>query len=140
MTRAEWDACADPGRMLRTVLGAGFIGRLSALLRTRRDRAVQRKVRLYLCSCCRLLWDTVGPRGRAAVEAAERYADGMATRPGVPACLPLPGPGGRLGRRRENGAMAGFTTRLNQPCEDNSRRESSGGQAELGQGFASNIV
>jgi hypothetical protein len=29
MTRAEWDAWADPGRMLRAALGAGFIGRLA---------------------------------------------------------------------------------------------------------------
>ena len=54
--------------------------RIEALLRTRRDRAVQRKIRLYLCSCCRLIWDMILPRCRTAVEVAERYADGMATR------------------------------------------------------------
>ena len=29
MTRAGWDACADPGRMLRAALGARLIGRLA---------------------------------------------------------------------------------------------------------------
>jgi hypothetical protein len=109
MTSAEWDACADPGRMLRTALGARLIGRLSALLRTRRDRAVQRKVRLYLCSCCRLIWDTVGPRSRAAVEVAERYADGMATRAELRAAWR----GAESEALWETGAESWWTRRLN---------------------------
>ena len=38
---------------------------------------VQRKLRLFYCACCRLLWDVLPDRGRQAVEVIERYADGL---------------------------------------------------------------
>src|SRR5262249_26752047 len=63
MTEAEYLASADPGQLL------GFL----------RGQPAGRKLRLWACACCRgvghLLTD---PRSRAAVEAAERYADGEA--------------------------------------------------------------
>src|SRR5690348_1969368 len=65
MTEAEWRGCDDPQEMLQS-LG---------------DRATERKLRLFLCACCRRVWDLLtDPRSRAAVEAAERYADGRADR------------------------------------------------------------
>src|SRR5205823_1504005 len=37
-----------------------------------------RKARLFLCACCRRVWDWLGTdANRAAVEAAERVADGL---------------------------------------------------------------
>jgi hypothetical protein len=40
--------------------------------------ARQRKVRLFLCACCRWNWTCLREDGRRLVEAAERYADGWA--------------------------------------------------------------
>lgn len=65
MTEAEWLACTDPRVLLDHV----------------RSRAGGRKLRLFACACARQVWAHLAdPRSRAAVEAAERFADG-----GVPA-------------------------------------------------------
>ncbi len=62
MTESEWLLSTDPAAMLR-VLG---------------EHAGPRKLRLFACACCRLLWhELIDDRSRAAVEAAERYADGL---------------------------------------------------------------
>jgi hypothetical protein len=64
MTEAEWDTSADP----------------AALLEFLRDKAGERKLRLFACACCRRIWDLLSPDpGRPAVETAERWADGQAT-------------------------------------------------------------
>jgi hypothetical protein len=64
-TGAKWLASADPGPMLAS------LGR----------KAGNRKLRLFACACCRRIWHLLGdPRSREAVEVAERYADGLATR------------------------------------------------------------
>jgi hypothetical protein len=64
MTEEEWLACTDPEPMLRRV----------------RRRASERKLRLFACACCRLVWPLLSdPRSRRAVEVAERHADGKTT-------------------------------------------------------------
>jgi hypothetical protein len=64
MTEAEWLACAKPARMLVSL----------------RASASERKLRLFGCACCRLVWDVFPDAAcRAALEVAERYADGLAT-------------------------------------------------------------
>src|SRR4051794_26342227 len=65
MTEAQWLACEDePWTMLELM----------------RERASDRKLRLFAVSCCRELWDQIGTvPARHAVEVAERYADGQAT-------------------------------------------------------------
>jgi hypothetical protein len=61
----EWLGCADAGRML------GWLqGRLS-----------ERKLRLFVCACCRRLPHVMGDgRNVLAVEAEEWYADGLVPR------------------------------------------------------------
>lgn len=66
MTEAEWLACDDPEPMLRW-LGGELL-------------ASQRKLRLFACGCCRLIWDQIeDDRCKGGVRAAERYADGEET-------------------------------------------------------------
>jgi hypothetical protein len=62
MTEADWLVSNDPTAMLAQV----------------GEHAGERKLRLFACACCRLLWrDLIDERSRAAVEAAERHADGL---------------------------------------------------------------
>jgi hypothetical protein len=70
VTEHEWLACTDPAVM------AHF---LCDKLRLSRRPAGRRRLRLYACACCRRVWDRLSDdRSRAAVEVAERYADGAA--------------------------------------------------------------
>src|SRR4051794_14226933 len=62
MTEAEWRACTDPRRMLEAL----------------RDRASDRKLRLFAVACCRGMGRLLPDRSRHAVDAAERFADGQA--------------------------------------------------------------
>jgi hypothetical protein len=78
MTEAEWLSATGPVDLLNCVLMDPWGRSLSWLLVPRKERARQRKMRLYLCACTRWWWDLLGPRARAAVEVAERYADGLA--------------------------------------------------------------
>jgi hypothetical protein len=62
MTEQEWLACTDPTPMLEFL----------------RDRASDRKFRLFACACCRRTWRLLNTdQNRRAVEAAERCADGL---------------------------------------------------------------
>src|SRR5436853_1381662 len=62
MTEQEWLACDDPVPMLEHVA----------------DRASARELRLFGCAACRSVWVWIDdPRCRAAVEAAEEFADGL---------------------------------------------------------------
>jgi hypothetical protein len=50
------------------------------MLRFLRFKASDRKLRLYTCACCRVLWPEIqDPRSRRALEVAEQYADGLAS-------------------------------------------------------------
>jgi hypothetical protein len=55
---------------------AGLAGRLAYLRAQGRDR----KLALFACGCCRRVWHLLADgRSRAAVEALEKYADGLAS-------------------------------------------------------------
>jgi hypothetical protein len=65
MTEAEWLACPSAMKMLPFL----------------RERASNRKLRLFACACCRRIWSLlVDERSRRAVEVLERYVDGEATK------------------------------------------------------------
>jgi hypothetical protein len=67
MTRDVWLASTDPQGML-------------TFLRENR-RLNERKARLFACACVRRVWHLIkSESARLAVEEAERYADGVATR------------------------------------------------------------
>src|SRR5262249_7031256 len=62
---SEWLACTDTEKMLAFLKG----------------RASDRKLRLFVCACCRRIWQLLTDgRSRKEVEVAEQYADGSATR------------------------------------------------------------
>ncbi len=63
MTEAKWRDCVEASEMLAYLRG----------------RASERKFRLFAVGCCRRIWELLkDPRSRAAVELAERFADGGA--------------------------------------------------------------
>src|SRR5215216_2718109 len=73
MTEADWLACDDPARMLRA-LQSNAARRVKAKVR-------ERKLRLFACACCRQVWGRfTRATSRHAVEVAERFAEGEATR------------------------------------------------------------
>jgi hypothetical protein len=64
MTEAEWLACEDPVPMLEFLRG----------------KASDRKLRLFACACCRRVRHLLPDRrSRKALEASERFADGLIT-------------------------------------------------------------
>jgi hypothetical protein len=64
MTEAEWLAATNPRMLLEYV----------------KRRASKRKPRLFSVACCRRIWPLIADdRSRAAVQVAERFADGQAT-------------------------------------------------------------
>jgi hypothetical protein len=79
VTEAEWSACNVPLFMLRHLT--------NELASERRGYAVERllcttdrKLRLFACACCRAIWHLLpDEHSRAAVQVAERFADGHAT-------------------------------------------------------------
>jgi hypothetical protein len=69
---AEWLACDNPCILVKCVVGLPPSYRQD-------PRVTTRKLRLFACSCCRVVWDLLtDPRSRHAVEIAERFVEGMA--------------------------------------------------------------
>src|SRR4051812_3178867 len=61
LTEADWNACSRMAPMLEFV----------------RERASERKLRLFACGCVRQKWAQLNDRLRDAVKTAEAYADGQ---------------------------------------------------------------
>src|SRR5688572_24550686 len=62
MTESEWRDCSNPMAMLAVLRGA--------------ERLSERQARLFAVACTRRIWSAIGDSARAAVVAAEQYADG----------------------------------------------------------------
>lgn len=76
MNEAEWLACTDPAAMLARRGRGG-----PSLVERSRFAWSDRKLRLFACACCRAVWPLLtDERSRRAVEVAERFADGLATK------------------------------------------------------------
>jgi hypothetical protein len=87
MTESEWLASEDPGAMLEYAKGGVMFRRdwggesAPTILGTAPCVISDRKLRLFACACCRLVWDKLtDPHSRRAVEVAEKFADGGATK------------------------------------------------------------
>jgi hypothetical protein len=63
MTESDWNSSTDPQAML------SFL---------REHGVSQRKLRLFAVACSRRIWHSIDDLGRAAVEVAESFADGLA--------------------------------------------------------------
>ena len=105
MTESEWLHGTDPVPLLDLL----------------RRRAGDRKLRLFACACCRLVWDHLPTEEcRQAVELAERYADGAvgetereeARRRLNVAIAPLRGARGRLAQATAELLRPRFSARL----------------------------
>jgi hypothetical protein len=64
MTETEWLACLEPKSMLHR----------------NRLNFNKRKLGIFACACCRMIWHLLDKQQRQAVEATEQFADGIATR------------------------------------------------------------
>src|SRR5438552_2429032 len=64
MTENEWLHASEPHAMLEFLRLCGM--------------SSERKLRLFAVACSRRMWALIDPLGRAAVEMAQKYADGLA--------------------------------------------------------------
>jgi hypothetical protein len=73
MTESEWlTETRRPWMMVQSLLAPGKV---------QRTKAGKRKLRLFACGCCRLIWELLpDPRTREAVKVAERFAEGQASK------------------------------------------------------------
>lgn len=81
MDEATWLTSADPAAMLRHLTHEHLhASGVRSEWRPRLQPLISpRKLRLFACGCCRLVWDKLtDERSRRAVEVAERFADGEA--------------------------------------------------------------
>ena len=71
MTESEWLVSTDVLSLRSLFLAGGLF----------ESKGSGRKFRLFVCACCRHIWHLLNDeRSRAAVDVAERYADGLATK------------------------------------------------------------
>ena len=77
MIGADWRDYTDPNQILNFLHRSAWASRLFVWLGSRKAAARQRKYRLCICACCRTKQANLS---ESAVEVAERFADGLATK------------------------------------------------------------
>src|SRR5947209_6440435 len=83
MTEQQWLASVNPEIIESPNRSFNFRSMLEFLrgsMKVDKTRQGKRKLRLLACACCRRSWNFLNERSRAAIEVAERLADGQATR------------------------------------------------------------
>jgi hypothetical protein len=81
MAEEEWMLCSDPGRMLAALISYHPLGPLYRGLNPRSSWVDPRRARLFMAACCRSFLPVASDENvRRAVEAAELYVEGLASR------------------------------------------------------------
>jgi hypothetical protein len=79
MTESEWNACTEPRRMLRFLLGTDH-PRIEDVDAFPACKASDRQLRLFACTCYHRIRPLLpDPLAQTTVEVAERFADGVVT-------------------------------------------------------------
>ncbi len=83
MTEDDWLASADPEEVYRpnpSIQPARMLEFLRVHRRADKTKHGRRKLRLFACACCRRFWSSLSAESREALDIAERYADGEASK------------------------------------------------------------
>ncbi|MCA9045813.1 MAG: hypothetical protein KDA69_15910 [Planctomycetaceae bacterium] len=83
MTEVEWLASTDPEEIKRPnpcIKPDQMLQFLRAFRRVDKTKLGRRKLRLFACACCRRFWSSLSEESREALDIAERYADGEASK------------------------------------------------------------
>lgn len=101
MTEEKWLVCDRPDQMLSALTGgAEWFEENEPMQFGTPAKVSPRKLRLWCCAACRLVWDRLGEASRRAVEVGELYADGLVgegDRQRAMDALPRPGQPGFIG-------------------------------------------
>jgi hypothetical protein len=83
MTEDDWLASAGPEAIYRpnpSIQPNRMLQFLRVYRRADKTKNGRRKLRLFACACCRRFWPSLSEQSREALDIAERYADGEATK------------------------------------------------------------
>lgn len=83
MTEEDWLASGHPADIYQShprIQPDRMLQFLRAHQWASKTKYGRRKLRLFACACCRRFWPSLSEQSREALEIAERYADGEATR------------------------------------------------------------
>lgn len=83
MTEDDWLASADPDGIYLpnpNIQPDRMLQFLRVHRRVDKTKHGRRKLRLFACACCRRFWSSLSDESREALDIAERYTDGKATK------------------------------------------------------------
>ena len=79
MTEAEWQESDDPEEMLLAVRdgNGGWLSRVASRINSAFTWSYHRKLRLYMCGCCRFSWDVLSDEVKRTIEHVELRESGV---------------------------------------------------------------